>query len=782
MTGYFAALTRSVWRHVLVLGLGCAVASAGWAQDRYEPDDVASAAKLIANGETQLRTFHFGDVDWVRFVIGSGGASNIRIETGVAETGTNPPDTQLTIYDSRDLGKELAFNDDSGSSRASLVVLNGLGAGTYYIKITAPGVASYTLRASWTDRPDPFESDDTSALAKSIANGERQERSLHVATDVDWVSFTIGQNGATSVRIETSGELGDTELAVFGSASTTVPIASNDDADGKFSRVTFAELPEGTYWARIQSFGQSAAISSYQLRVTWEERRDAFESDDTPATAKPIANGVRQNRSLHTPIDVDWATFTIGANGARNIQIETAGPAGDTELFLYGPNNANALAAYNDDAGTTKFSTIALTALPAGVYYIKVGEVGADSPIAAYSLRVTWSDASAPPAGDALEPDDSPANARALANGVAQSHSIHQNADVDWARFTIGPNGAFDLRIETSGATGDTELWLYGPGNLTDPIAHDDDGGIGKFSAISLSTVTEGTYYVKVTSFRQSSVIPAYNLKATWRDSTVAPASSRLANISVRVGSTTSNDQPIIGIVLSGAGKKGMLFRGVGPTLRSFGVSSVVADPKLELYAADRSLASNDNWSDEPDAGTAARLAGAFALPDGSNDSALVVPLEAGLYSVALGGGTGIALMEGYDLGSSGLPRLSNLSARARVGPGENALIGGFVITGPNPKTILIRGIGPSLAPFGIVGALADPKLAIYRGQTLVETNDNWPATLAPVFSQIGAFALPANSRDAAIVAVLAPGAYSAQLSPTANESGVALIEIYEIP
>ena len=100
----------------------------------------------------------------------------------------------------------------------------------------------------------------------------------------------------------------------------------------------------------------------------------------------------------------------------------------------------------------------------------------------------------------------------------------------------------------------------------------------------------------------------------------------------------------------------------------------------------------------------------------------------------------------------------------------------------------LVRGIGPGLAGFGVEGVLADPRLRIFNGDTLVGENDNWDANvvdtaaLASSMQASGAFVLGAGSRDAAIVLTLQPGAYTAQVSAADGSSGVALVEIYEVP
>ncbi len=133
-------------------------------------------------------------------------------------------------------------------------------------------------------------------------------------------------------------------------------------------------------------------------------------------------------------------------------------------------------------------------------------------------------------------------------------------------------------------------------------------------------------------------------------------------------------------------------------------------------------------------------------------------------------------------------PSISNLSTRAQVGTGGDIIITGFNVGAGSNKTVLIRATGPALAGFGVPGTLTDPKLELYSGQNKIAENDNWgtpvgsatPITAA-TFTSVGAFQLTAGSRDSALLATLAPGAYTAQVSGINNGTGVALIEVYEV-
>ena len=109
---------------------------------------------------------------------------------------------------------------------------------------------------------------------------------------------------------------------------------------------------------------------------------------------------------------------------------------------------------------------------------------------------------------------------------------------------------------------------------------------------------------------------------------------------------------------------------------------------------------------------------------------------------------------------------------------------GGFVIAGDASKTVLIRGVGPALRDiWGLTTALVDPKVEIFNSaEQKIAENDNWAAALAPVFTQVGAYAFTAGSKDAALLVTLQPGSYTAQLSGVGGTTGEGVAEVYEVP
>jgi hypothetical protein len=269
----------------------------------------------------------------------------------------------------------------------------------------------------------------------------------------------------------------------------------------------------------------------------------------------------------------------------------------------------------------------------------------------------------------------------------------------------------------------------------------------------------------------------------------------RISNLAIRSQAGSDARTLIVGFAIGPAGASGskpVLVRGIGPTLGVFGVPGVLGDPKLEVFRGTTKIGENDDWNGSSVVSGVADSVGAFPLSAAaSKDAALYnAAFASGTYSVQLTGppgATGVALAEIYDAATSygaSSSRLVNVSARTEVGSGADILIAGFVISGDAAKTLLIRAIGPTLSGFGVAGALADPKLELYSGRTKLSENDDWGggAALGNVFLNAGAFPLLPASRDSTLLVTLPPGNYTAQVSGVGNTTGIALVEIYEVP
>ena len=265
----------------------------------------------------------------------------------------------------------------------------------------------------------------------------------------------------------------------------------------------------------------------------------------------------------------------------------------------------------------------------------------------------------------------------------------------------------------------------------------------------------------------------------------------RIANVSV-LATLTAGETFSLGFVVGGegaAGPKPLLIRAVGPSLAPFIGNGALEDPRLELFTGASRTGENDNWGGAASLVNDMAAVGAFALAGaGSRDAALPANVPRGDNSVrisAAGTGGGTVLAEIYERppapGAIGVGRLVNVSVLKTLGSG---LTVGFVIAGSGPRTLLIRAVGPTLgaAPFNMGGVVADPELTLFSGTVRMGGNNDWGGTdaLVTAFAQVGAFALPAGSRDAALVTTLSPGNHSVQVAGVAG-SGVALVEIYEL-
>jgi len=264
-----------------------------------------------------------------------------------------------------------------------------------------------------------------------------------------------------------------------------------------------------------------------------------------------------------------------------------------------------------------------------------------------------------------------------------------------------------------------------------------------------------------------------------------APAASRLINFSVRAFSSVGANTLIAGFAVNGASKQ-ILMRAVGPGLAQLGVTGYLTAPQISLQGTGIDSEFNAAWGGTTALTDAFSLTGAFALNPASLDAALLSPLPVGAYTaeVTSGNGSGVAMAELYDADAAPSPAgsLSNFSGRAWVGTGSNILIAGFAIAGTAPETVLIRGVGPSLAQLGVTGYLANPQIDLYQNSTLLQHNDNWggSSALTAAFAQVGAFPFT-STQDAAMIVTLQPGQYSVQVSGVGGTTGVALVEVYQL-
>jgi sugar lactone lactonase YvrE len=314
----------------------------------------------------------------------------------------------------------------------------------------------------------------------------------------------------------------------------------------------------------------------------------------------------------------------------------------------------------------------------------------------------------------------------------------------------------------------------FNPGlNAPRSLAFDSSGNlfVGEFSGNSIR---------KVAPNGSSTIFAPHDASRFVGGLAFEPATAQLTNISTRASVKTGSGVTIGGFIVTGTASKQVVVRGLGPTLTQFGVSGVLADPTLDLHDSASSIATNDNWKDTQQA----EIQATGLAPPNDAESAILITLQPGNYTAILAGKngtTGVGLMEVYDTDPAVFAELTNVSTRGFVGTGQSVMIGGFITGGGNGSTqVVVRGLGPTLTQFGVAGALADPVVTLVDGMgNVIQTNDNWKNTQQAAIQATGL--APPNNLEAAILATVPAGNYTAILSGSGGGTGIGLVEIYKL-
>lgn len=371
-------------------------------------------------------------------------------------------------------------------------------------------------------------------------------------------------------------------------------------------------------------------------------------------------------------------------------------------------------------------------------------------------------------------------------NGEPRS-AIARLVSAETAAFTVQPVGESTVagrEVVLQGAFGQSAATYQWTHNGS-PIA----GATTRVLVLSPVRVADAGGYRLVATFAEQTYTSEL---ATL---TVAANTARLTNFSAR--SRVSPDLPpqIGGFVLRGGSSRQVLLRAVG---RGLPVQDpgfpLLSEPQLRLQREGTFVATDAGGARAAEIVPVAARLGAFPAGATSwngqpaHDSALLLSLAPGIYTAqtSSGDGTpGVSLFELYDAaaGASGAFAV-NVSIRGNAAPGGDVLIGGFVIDGTGPLLVLLRGIGPSLNRAEVPAAVADPRITLYQEQELLATNDNWSERsdkddIVAAAQRVGAFALPAGSRDAALLVRLEPGVYTVHGAGVDDSSGEMLIELY---
>jgi len=364
---------------------------------------------------------------------------------------------------------------------------------------------------------------------------------------------------------------------------------------------------------------------------------------------------------------------------------------------------------------------------------------------------------------------------------------------------TIASGSTVVFSVSVGGASA-TYQWSLNGAPLSDGATGSAtiSGSAGPALAMSGATLANaGTYTCTATN--STGVVTSNPAPLTISSTTDV---GRLINISCRAQVGAGANMMIAGFVAGGAGTTGsesLLIRASGPALIPLGVTGTLPDPQLQLYQSNSNgtstlIGTNAGWDGNAAIASAAAAVGAFAWTNApSHDSALLVSLDRPCTAQVSGqsGDTGVALAEVYDATPKAnytptLPRLTNISSRIWVGTGTNIAIAGFVVGGSTAKTVLIRASGPALDQFGVSGTLTDVQLQLLNSSgTAFESDFGWGGApeITSAAGAVGAFPwTDITSSDSAVLVTLPPGLYTAQVSSASGSTGVALVEIYEVP
>ena len=353
------------------------------------------------------------------------------------------------------------------------------------------------------------------------------------------------------------------------------------------------------------------------------------------------------------------------------------------------------------------------------------------------------------PGGGDLQPQDlfswSAPGTRNLTSSGSRYFSIN-SGNTNIVGFNQDPGGDF----------GD---WLSASCPQANPYVQNAFGCTGQFSDVTVTSPE------------------AISLDVIGYDLVSLPA--QLGNISTRAFVQTGDNVMIGGLIITGSGQKRVIVRAIGPSLVNQGITNPLQNPTLELHDHTGAvIASNDNWMDAPNQ---QEIIDSGLAPSSNLESAILTSLSPANYTAIVRGinnGTGIGLVEAYDLDQTAGSKLGNISTRALVQTGDNVMIGGFIITGTGQKSVIVRAIGPSLTQQGITNPLLDPTLELHNGNgAVIAFDDNWRDSQEAEIQATGL--APGDDRESAIVRTLAPGNYTAIVRGKNDTIGVALVEVY---
>jgi len=427
-----------------------------------------------------------------------------------------------------------------------------------------------------------------------------------------------------------------------------------------------------------------------------------------------------------------------------------------------------------------------------------------------------------------------------LARGMVElkAQDLSPSISITDATVTEGNSGTVTatFQVDLSAPSSQPVSVTFSTANRTASAGTDYVGTSGSLTfdpgetTKTITVVVEGnntleldkTFVVNLTSATNAFIADGQGVGTIVNDD--GPPPQMLGNISTRTGVLTGDNIMIGGFIIDGSVPKRVLIRSRGPSMAGapFFVPGTLANPMVQLFSGPTLIAQNDNWQDAPKCPGFVCEGAAEILNTGLDpctpnpgqssspancalEAAILITLPPGPYTAIVSGAgnsTVVALVEVFEADASVVSELSNISTRGFVQSGDGVMIGGLIIEGSSPATVLIRARGPSMsgAPFFVPGTLANPFLQLFSGQDVIAQNDNWQfapscnGLVCGTAAQIAATGLdpcqpnpgqttppPSCTLESAILITLPPGAYTAIVSGVGGGTGVGLVEAFEM-
>lgn len=716
--------------------------------------------------------------------------------------------------------------DNSGNITTSNPITVTIGANARpTVSLTSPSTGlSYGLGNQLLVAATANDADGTITSVQFFANGLQIGSSSSAPFNTSWRPTINGNYSLTAVATDNAGNTTTSSpvaITVTSSGSPTVaisnPIVGSSYVTG--NSIPFVAIPSGGNGpiVQIQFFVNGAPIgtdNSQPYSAAWTPTASgnyslmavATDSAGISANSSALSITITGNSAPTVTITspptgvslVGGSTLTITANAAdsdgtvasvrflangNTIATATAAPF----AVSWSPSAAGSyvvVAQATDNSGNVTNSAGILVNVSSN----QAPTVSLTSPGNGSSTRVATGLSLSATASDA---DGTITGVQFFANGSLIGNDTSPPYSVQW---TPGAEGIYRITataLDNSGTatTSSTVTVVAVSGTSGDRVYTGTFFGLNETGRFALLASGQSANFIgystaggsKVYSYSGIPVDSAGGFSLTDSTGRVLLAGG-VSDTGVTVSRIDGNSTVLIGSIASGNGSSvpAGLYSGNLAGKTASQISAIVGpDGSIMLYAADgtnRSAGSGSVSSTGGFTNIASTSGGVFA---GRVDPA--TGFLAGTLSGSNGGTFSGGLASGVSF-SDGF--LRNLSSRGRVGVGVDALTAGFYVAGNTPKQVMIRAIGPSLAPYGVTSPLSDPWLTVYNSQgIIIYSNNDWlgaPDVVA-ASGAVGAFPLSSTSRDSVVLATLAPGAYTTQVTIASGGAGIGLVEIYDV-